>query len=124
MCKLCDEFTLPVVHTYMHGIQANAEVAVRDFFRRLAKQHAEPLTAVDYFDDGTRLRVKITLDPATGSAVYDFAGTGPQSWGNYNCPISITHSAIIYTIRCLVDVDIPLNEGCLAPVDIPVDRDA
>ena len=104
----------------MYGIQANAEVAVRDFFRRLAKEHTEPLSAVDYFDDGTRLRIKITLDPVTGSAVYDFAGTGPQTWGNYNCPLSITHSAIIYTIRCLVDVDIPLNEGCLVPVDIRV----
>ncbi|KAI0484559.1 Hydantoinase B/oxoprolinase-domain-containing protein [Xylariaceae sp. FL0804] len=118
--KLCHEFSLPVVHTYMHGIQANAEVAVRDFFKKIAHDHPEPLTAVDYYDDGTPIRVSITIDPATGGATYDFSGTGPQSWGNYNCPISITHSAIIYTIRCLVDVDIPLNEGCLAPVDIRV----
>ncbi|KAI1343698.1 Hydantoinase B/oxoprolinase-domain-containing protein [Xylariaceae sp. FL0016] len=118
--KLCDEFTLPVVHTYMHGIQANAEVAVRDFFKKIAKDHSKPLTAVDFFDDGTPIRLAITIDPASGGATYDFSGTGPQSFGNYNCPISITHSAIIYTIRCLVNVDIPLNEGCLAPVQIRV----
>ncbi|KAI1636641.1 Hydantoinase B/oxoprolinase-domain-containing protein [Biscogniauxia mediterranea] len=120
--KLCDDFTLPVVHTYMHGIQANAEVAVRDFFKKIALDHPEPLTAVDHFDDGTAVKLKITINRETGGATYDFAGTGPQSWGNYNCPISITHSAIIYTIRCLVDVDIPLNEGCLSPVDIRVPK--
>ncbi|KAK8851392.1 Hydantoinase B/oxoprolinase-domain-containing protein [Apiospora arundinis] len=118
--KLCNEFGLSVVHTYMHGIQANAEVAVRDFFKRVAKQTQHPLEATDYFDDGTAIRVRITLDAETGSAVYDFAGTGPQTWGNYNCPVSITHSAIIYTVRCLVDADIPLNEGCLAPVSIKI----
>lgn len=122
--KMCREFGLGVVHMYMFGIQANAEVAVRDFFRRIARDHPSPLTAVDYFDDGTALKLKITIDGDTGSAVYDFAGTGPQSWGNYNCPVSITHSAVIYTIRCLVDIDMPLNEGCLAPVDIRVPRDS
>lgn len=120
--KLCDEFTLPVMHRYMDGIQANAEFAVREFFKRIARHHPEPLTAADWFDDGTAVRLSVTIDPVTGSATYDFEGTGPQSWGNYNCPISITHSAVIYTIRCLVDMEIPLNEGCLAPVDIRVPK--
>lgn len=118
--RLCDEFSLPVVHRYMDGIQANAELAVREFFKKIARRHPEPLSATDWFDNGTAIKLRVTIDPETGSAMYDFEGTGPQSWGNYNCPISITHSAIIYTIRCLVDIDIPLNEGCLAPVDIRV----
>ena len=79
------------------------------------------MTAIDYFDDGTKLQVKITISE-DGSAVYDFEGTGPQMWGNYNCPISITQSAAIYTIRCLIDIDIPLNEGCLTPITIKVPR--
>lgn len=118
--KLCDEYTLPVVHRYMNGIQRNAELAVREWFRRIAKDHPEPLTATDYLDDGTPMRVSISIDGQTGTATYDFSGSGAQIWGNYNCPISICHSSIIYTIRCLVDSDIPLNEGCLAPVEIRV----
>lgn len=118
--KLCEEFTLPVVQTYMRAIQDNAELAVREYFKKVAKEHPGPLEAVDYFDDGTPLHVKIAIDPQTGSALYDFTGTGPQVWGNFNCPISITHSAVIYTIRCLIDVDIPLNEGCLVPILIEV----
>ncbi len=118
--RLCAEFSRPTVHRYMHAIQANAEAAVRDFFRRVAREHPQPLTATDHYDDGTAVQVRITIDGETGSAEYDFAGTGPQTWGNYNCPIAITHSAIIYTIRCIVDVDMPLNEGCLLPVQIRV----
>ncbi|KAJ4386603.1 hypothetical protein N0V93_009501 [Gnomoniopsis smithogilvyi] len=118
--KLCEEYSLAVVHKYMNGIQKNAELAVREWFKKFAKEHPEPLTATDYLDDGTPMTVTITIDGETGGAIYDFTGSGPQTWGNYNCPISICHSSIIYTIRCLVDSDIPLNEGCLAPVELRV----
>ncbi|KAF7557575.1 hypothetical protein G7Z17_g605 [Cylindrodendrum hubeiense] len=118
--KLCVEYSLPVVHRYMNGIQSNAEYAVREFFKKIVKDHPKPLTATDYLDDGTAIHVTITINPETGGAIYDFNGSGPQMWGNYNCPISICHSAIIYTIRCLVDMEIPLNEGCLVPVEIRV----
>ncbi|KAF4949717.1 hypothetical protein FSARC_13415 [Fusarium sarcochroum] len=118
--KLCNDYSLPVVHKYMTGIQDNAESAVREFFKKLAHEHPEPFSATDYLDDGTVMKVQITIDKETGGVIYDFAGSGPQMWGNYNCPISITHSAIIYSIRCLIDLEIPLNEGCLAPCDIRV----
>ncbi|SPO04362.1 related to 5-oxoprolinase [Cephalotrichum gorgonifer] len=118
--KLCEEYSVSEVHRYMDGIQDNAETAVREVFKEIAKTHPEPLRATDYFDDGTPIVVTITINPETGSAVYDFTGTGPQVWGNYNCPISITHSAIIYTVRCLVNTEIPLNQGCLSPIEIRV----
>ncbi|KAF2136504.1 uncharacterized protein K452DRAFT_322389 [Aplosporella prunicola CBS 121167] len=122
LSNLCNEFTLPVVHQYMGGIQTNAEAAVRKFLIEVAREHPEPLRAVDWFDDGTPIAVTITINPETGDAVYDFTGTGTQIWGNYNCPISVTHSSVIYTLRCLIDLDIPLNEGCLAPVDIQIPK--
>ncbi|KAL5343568.1 putative 5-oxoprolinase [Aspergillus crustosus] len=120
--NLCEEFTLETVHRHMYGIQSNAELAVRSFFKRISATHPQPLTAVDYLDNGTRIQVVITINPESGSVVYDFAGTGPQTWSNYNCPISVTHSAVIYTTRCLIDMDIPLNDGCLAPIDIRVPK--
>jgi 5-oxoprolinase (ATP-hydrolysing) len=119
--NLCEQSGLETIHKYMFAIQDNAQVAVRNFLKQVAKEHPEPLVGVDYFDDGTRLQVKITISD-DGTAVYDFEGTGPQMWGNYNCPISITHSAAIYTIRCLINQDIPLNEGCLAPITIKVPK--
>lgn len=120
--KLCDEFSLPIVHKYMRGIQANAEVAVREYLKKVAKDHPNGLEAVDYFDNGTQLKIKITINSETGSALYDFTGTGSQCWGNINCPISIAHSAVIYTIRCLIDLEIPLNQGCLTPIQLRVPK--
>jgi 5-oxoprolinase (ATP-hydrolysing) len=119
--RLCEEFTLPVVHLYMGGIQRNAESAIKKLFRELyQKTGGKPLKAVDWFDDGTPVQVEITIDGEREIAVFDFAGTGPQTYGNMNMPISITHSAIIYVLRCMVDMDIPLNQGCLYPCEIRI----
>ncbi|KAJ3520552.1 hypothetical protein NM208_g13661 [Fusarium decemcellulare] len=79
--RLCDEFSLPVVHKYMLGIQQNAEVAVREFLRKVAREHPSGLSATDHFDNGTEIKLEITINEDTGSAVFDFEGTGPQGWG-------------------------------------------
>lgn len=74
----------------------------------------------DFMDDGTEVRLTVTIDRRDGSAVFDFEGTGPQVLGNTNAPRAVTYSAAIYALRCLVRRDIPLNGGCLAPVTIKV----
>jgi len=118
---LISEFSLPVVHQYMYAIQGTAETAVRALLKETyAKFGGVPLEAVDYMDDGTPIRLRITIDPADGSAVFDFAGTGAQVLGNTNAPIAVTHSAIIYCLRALIKFDIPLNQGCLTPITILV----
>ncbi|KAM4064585.1 hydantoinase b/oxoprolinase domain-containing protein [Hirsutella rhossiliensis] len=117
---LIAEFGLGCVHRYMYAIQHTAEDAVRALMRAtLAKHGPEPLTATDYMDDGTPIRLAVTISP-DGSATFDFTGTGPQVLGNTNAPIAITHSAIIYCLRSLVSSSIPLNQGCLTPVKIVV----
>ncbi|CAK7199350.1 hypothetical protein SEUCBS139899_002028 [Sporothrix eucalyptigena] len=119
--RLCDDFSRPVVHLYMRAIQDNAEVAVRALFRDLHRTTGgHTLRAIDWFDDGTPVQVAITIDGDSGTAVFDFAGTGAQTHGNMNMPVAITHSAVIYVLRCLVAMDIPLNQGCLAPCTILV----
>lgn len=120
--KLCSEFTLPVVHKYMDAIQGNAQVAIENYLREIAVKHPEPLTAVDFYDDGTPVKLSITIDAKLGTATFDFTGTGPQTLGNMNCPISITHSAVIYALRCLINLEIPLNQGCLNPITIIVPK--
>lgn len=114
------EFGLGTVHRYMYAIQHTAELAVRDLMKTtVAKFGPAPLEAVDYMDDGTPIKLKITIAD-DGSAEFDFTGTGPQVLGNTNAPIAITHSAIIYCLRALVATDIPLNQGCLNPINIRV----
>ena len=72
----------------------------------------------DRMDDGTRIALAVTIDRRDGSAEFDFSGTGPEVFGNTNAPPAVTMSAVIYSLRCLVSRDIPLNGGCLAPVKI------
>ncbi|ATY59277.1 hydantoinase B oxoprolinase [Cordyceps militaris] len=120
---LIEEFGLPCVHRYMYAIQNTAEEAVRELMlSTLAKHGPEPLVAVDYMDDGTPIKLTVTINK-DGSATFDFTGTGSHVLGNTNAPLAITHSAIIYCLRSLVSSSIPLNQGCLAPIDIVVPQD-
>ncbi|KAF8519766.1 Hydantoinase B/oxoprolinase [Hysterangium stoloniferum] len=118
---LVNEYTLPTVHQYMHHIRANAEHCVRQLLRDVAKRAgSNVLEAVDYLDDGSPIHLRVEINQEQGSAVLDFAGTGPEVRGNLNAPISVVHSAVIYCMRAMLDTDIPLNAGCLVPVEIKI----
>ena len=76
------------------------------------------LTSIDYMDDGSPIRLRVDIDVNDGSATFDFGGSGPQVWGNTNAPRAVTFSALIYSLRCMIGHDIPLNQGCLNPVKV------
>jgi 5-oxoprolinase (ATP-hydrolysing) len=123
--ELVLEYSLRVVQAYMRHIQASAEAAVRNMLREFAAKagggEEVSVESEDFLDDGSKICLKITLNKTTGSAVFDFGGTGPEMYGNLNAPPAVTASAVIYCLRCLVpDIDIPLNQGCLAPVELKI----
>ncbi|OMP86684.1 hypothetical protein BK809_0003857, partial [Diplodia seriata] len=118
---LYDDYGKEVVNFYMGEVQGAAELAVRELLRGVHKKFAgQSLEATDYMDDGTPIKLKVTIDGATGDATFDFTGTGPEAYGNWNAPIAITHSAIIFSLRCFVSHDIPLNQGCIRPIRVLV----
>ena len=111
--KMIDNFTLEVVHAYMHHVQANAEASVRRVIGTLRNSHYEyPM------DSGAVIKVAITVDTELGEAVIDFTGTSKQNEGNYNAPLAVCHAVVLYVFRTLVGADIPMNEGCLKPIKI------
>ncbi|KAJ1657454.1 hypothetical protein IWQ61_003145 [Dispira simplex] len=117
--RLAQSYGLEMVHAYMRYIQTNAEISIRQLLRATWERfRGAPLYAVDYLDTGARIQLTVTIDPDTQSAVFDFTGTSPQCYSNLNAPPSVTHSAVIYCLRCMVDSDIPLNQGCLNPIQI------
>jgi 5-oxoprolinase (ATP-hydrolysing) len=121
--QLIEEYGEEVVQFYMHAIQDNAERSVRDLLRRVDERFkGQKLTAVDYMDDGSPIRLKIEIDAKKGEATFDFTGTGPQVYGNINAPEAVTYSAIIYVLRCLIEDEIPLNQGCLKPITIKIPK--
>ncbi|CAO1636411.1 unnamed protein product [Jaminaea pallidilutea] len=120
--NLCDEWGLETVQEYMLHVRNNAELAVRNLLKDVASKQggAKELWAKDYMDDGSPIELKVTLDGEEGSAVFDFEGSGPEVVGNWNVPKSVVYSAIIYCLRAMVATDIPLNSGCLVPVEVRI----
>ncbi|XP_037613145.1 5-oxoprolinase [Sebastes umbrosus] len=121
--ELIDSYGLAVVQAYMGYIQSNAELAVRDMLRDFACRRRQETGSLeveseDFMDDGTAIRLRVQINEEEGSAVFDFTGTGTEVWGNCNAPRAITLSALIYCLRCMVGQDIPLNQGCLAPIKV------
>ncbi|CAK7262897.1 hypothetical protein SEPCBS57363_000281 [Sporothrix epigloea] len=118
---LFEEYGEETVDLYMRAIQDNAAACVRALLKQVSKRfEGQDLSAVDYMDDGSPIRLRVAIDADKGEAVFDFAGTGPEVYGNINAPEAVTYSAIIYCLRCLISEDIPLNQGCLRPVTIKI----
>ncbi|CAK5262241.1 unnamed protein product [Mycena citricolor] len=116
---IVEDYGLETVQEYMYHIRANAEASVRNLLRDVVKRMGTTtLRAIDYLDDGSPIQLKVDIDEANGSAVLDFTGTGCEVRGNLNAPISVVHSAVIYCMRAMLDLDIPLNAGCLVPIEI------
>ena len=120
---LIEDYGEEVVQFYMHNIQDNAEQSVKHLLKDVSKRfEGQDLSAVDYMDDGSPIKLKVSIDAEKGEAVFDFTGTGPEVYGNTNAPEAVTYSAIIYCLRCLIKEDIPLNQGCLKPVNVIIPK--
>ncbi|HJV97447.1 MAG TPA: hydantoinase B/oxoprolinase family protein, partial [Albitalea sp.] len=113
--KMVTQFGLPVVQAYMRHVQDNAEESVRRVITKL-RNGSFTLT----LDNGARIVVDIRVDAAQRSAVIDFTGTSAQLANNFNAPKAVCMAAVLYVFRTLVDDDIPLNAGCLKPLQVIV----
>src|SRR5215211_7777017 len=129
--KMVAQFTLPVVKAYMQHVQDNAAESVRRVIDRL---HDAEFSYE--MDQGTLIKVKITVasrlslstviftlisvDKDKREATVDFTGTSPQQPTNFNAPEPVTRAAVLYVFRVMVDDDIPMNAGCLRPINIVI----
>ncbi len=106
---------LDTVRAYMRHVMDNAEESVRRVLAKL--QDGEFHTTID---DGTPLHVAVRVDRANRRAIIDFTGTGPQRPSNFNAPAAVCRAVVLYCFRALVGEEIPLNDGCLKPLEIVV----
>ena len=106
-------FGLDVVEAYMQHVQDNAEETVRRVLDVLSDGEFEY-----EMDDGAIIRVAIRIDKQARKAVVDFTGTSDQRPNNFNAPLPVCRAAVLYVFRTLVKDDIPLNAGCLKPIEI------
>jgi 5-oxoprolinase (ATP-hydrolysing) len=110
---LVAQYGLNTVTAYMRHVQDNAEESVRRVITSLKDGHfILPL------DNGSRIEVAVRVDAESRSACIDFTGTSAQLHDNFNAPRAVTTAAVLYVFRTLVNDDIPLNAGCLKPLQI------
>jgi len=113
LSRMVGHFGLDVVRAYMGHVQDNAEESVRRVLDVLSDG------AFTYeLDDGAQIQVAIRINKSARKAVVDFTGTSDQQPTNFNAPFPVCRAAVLYVFRTLVDDDIPLNAGCLKPIDI------
>ncbi len=105
--------TLPVVQSYMRHVQDNAAMSVRN-----AIGHLQPGEFRYEMDSGQVIAVRIDIDSKARTARIDFTGTSGQDAHNFNAPRAVCLAAVLYVFRTLIDRPIPLNEGCLEPLEI------
>jgi 5-oxoprolinase (ATP-hydrolysing) len=115
LTKITQQFGLVTVHAYMTHVQDNAEESVRRVLDVLRDcDFVYPL------DSGGQIKVAITVDKLARQATIDFTGTSGQNEFNYNAPMAICRAVVLYVFRTLVGSEIPMNEGCLKPLNLVV----
>ncbi|MTI09141.1 hydantoinase B/oxoprolinase family protein [Curvivirga aplysinae] len=111
--RMVDHFGLSTVQAYMNHVQDNAEESVRRVIDVLKDgEFIYPM------DDGSQIKATVSINKATRSAKVDFTGTSEQRPTNFNAPSAVCRAAVLYVFRTLVDDDIPMNEGCLKPIEL------
>jgi 5-oxoprolinase (ATP-hydrolysing) len=115
LLAVIDHYGLDVVHAYMRHVRDNAEASVRRLIGSLDDSSFTYRT-----DDGYQVSVAITVDRSAGSATIDFTGTSGPHPGNFNAPRAVCQAAVLYVFRSMVDDDIPLNAGCLVPLELVI----
>ena len=113
LLAMVEQFGLEVVYAYMRHVQENAAETVRNAI--------DALKASEFclnLDAGRRIQVAIRCDRASRRATVDFTGSSPQQADNFNAPRPVTRAVVLYCFRTLVDDEIPMNAGCLEPIDI------
>ena len=113
LAKMVGHFGLATVTAYMGHVQDNAAESVRRVLDALKDSEFSVET-----DQGAVIRVRITVDRERREATVDFTGTSPQQPTNFNAPEPVTRAAVLYAFRVMVERDIPMNAGCLRPINI------
>ncbi|MBX9952720.1 MAG: hydantoinase B/oxoprolinase family protein [Candidatus Obscuribacterales bacterium] len=115
LVRLCERYGLSVVESYMQFVRNNAASSVR---KALGKISEGEFSAE--LDDGSRINVKVKIDRKNERVSVDFSGTSGQHQGNMNAPRAISKAALLYVFRTIVNDNIPLNDGCLEPVEFAI----
>jgi 5-oxoprolinase (ATP-hydrolysing) len=124
--RMVSHYGAATVQAYMGFVRDNAELSIRKAIAKLVKEKGKGKKEKDErsfvypVDNGSQIVVSVSLDAVNRSAKIDFTGTSAQLGNNFNAPLAVCKAVVLYVFRTLVDDEIPLNGGCLVPLEIIV----
>ena len=111
-----------ILHLVTHSLYSNKEIFLRELISNASdainKIKFDSLQHEEKLEGNKDWKIRISIDKAERSATFDFTGTSPQQPDNFNAPFSIVRAASLYVVRTLIDDVIPMNDGCLRPIEI------
>ncbi len=113
--KAVKKFSFEKYQAFKEEIIKYSEQRTKEMMKKLPNTQLESEDLMEW-NDGIKLKLKMSLEKE--NITYDFSGTDPQVEGNINAPEPVTHSAVYYTLRCLLPRDVPVNEGCYSPINV------
>ncbi|MDB9971644.1 hydantoinase B/oxoprolinase family protein [Alphaproteobacteria bacterium] len=113
--RMVKKYSLNTINAYMKHISNNAEEAIKIALSKLKNGKYESL-----MDNGSKIKLNIIINKKSNTASFDFTGSSKQTTDNFNAPIAVTKSVILYVLRTLLEKKIPLNDGCLKPIKIVI----
>ena len=119
---MVDRYGAATVQSYMGFVRDNAEDAIRKAIAQLAQTWNNETERKFLYpiDNGSQISVSVSLNVEARTARIDFTGTSDQLENNFNAPLEVCKAVVLYVFRTLVDDEIPLNAGCLVPLEIIV----
>ncbi len=99
---------------FFEEIKKISSKKMREFFKGLKKREFK---AKDFLDNGAVISLEAKISKE-GDAIFDFSSSSFELLSNQNTPFSVLKSAVLYSLRVMLNEDVPLNEGLLEGVRI------
>lgn len=119
LAAIMDDSGLDALGALADEIISRSEASMRRAVRALPEGSFEAemtLSGVAGYDMPVKLALRATI--RDGGIRLDYAGTSGQIPRAINVTLNMTRSYSVYPLKCLLDPEVPNNEGCMRPIAI------
>lgn len=110
--ELLERYGQAELERYAEALLAYTEHRTRECFKRIPDGHYRAVSHLDrdaFNPEPTRLVMAIEV--SDGRVEVDLTGSDAQHDNSLNASIGVSYSGVAYALKCLIDRDIPVNDG-------------
>jgi N-methylhydantoinase B len=119
LLALCARHGLDDIEALADEIITRSEAATRANIRELPAGTYHGAAILD-LADGSKIDIvcAMTVDPELGEITVDYEGTSGASPSGINVVLNYTHAYTTFTVRSVLNPELPNNHGSLAPIKV------